>query len=172
MTTKHFPCHWPSVESTCHLMDTLSQSRFWVLFQYKDNLSRYGYFRYNCKMFIRPSYRYNGYPCAGKTISLCWDSPLILPSYEIRFWTHKTADISLWADMGIYCDYFWDIDCVIMKLNCIMQQPGQGVCLCAILEMYNSLHTVHTGIAKLLVYHWYQTFDPCVHIHIWYKLYG
>ena len=92
--------------------------------------------------------------------------------HEIKFWTHKTADCSLWADMGVYYDYFWHIDCVIMKLNCIMQQPGQGVCLCTILEMHNSLHTVHNGIAKLLVYHWYQTFDPCVHIHIWYKLYG
>ena len=28
------------------------------------------------------------------------------------------------------------IDCVIIELNCIMQQPGQGVCLCTILEMH------------------------------------
>ena len=51
----------------CHQVRVL-----WIitmaLFQYKDCLSRYGYFHYNDKMFMRLSYLYNGKSYADKTI--------------------------------------------------------------------------------------------------------
>ena len=48
--------------------------------QYKEGLSRYGYFHYKDKMVMKPSYLDNGNSCTGKTWSLYWDGPLVFLS--------------------------------------------------------------------------------------------
>ena len=66
-----------SLSLSCRSIKTvwiLTMGRSWptqrALFQYKDHLSRYGYFHYKDKTVVRPSYLYKGNSYTGKTGSL------------------------------------------------------------------------------------------------------
>ena len=63
----------------------------WAPSQFKDSLSKCGYFHHKDKTVMRPSYLYNGNPYAGE--SLYWDGPrgggtpyVMGDTYVPRFW--------------------------------------------------------------------------------------
>ena len=56
------------------VLPTYSGLRIRVPSQYKDLISRYGYFHYKDKTVVRPSYLCNGDLYIGKTTSLYWET--------------------------------------------------------------------------------------------------